>query len=111
MNSGTYTFKKPLNTMEEKKDWSFSDENGMINVPEHLDALINKIGTQLRFHTISGKNEVHTVVDMVWIAERYFKDINADLLDACQAILNPDKIHPDIAKEMVRIAVEKATKK
>jgi len=60
--------------IEEEKHWSEADENGVIHVPDHLDPLINKVGFQLRFHTISGKNEVQTVCDIVAIVEKFFKD-------------------------------------
>ncbi len=59
---------------EQSKHWSEADESGVINVPDYLDNLINKVGMQIRFHTISGKNEVQTVCDIVAIAEKFFKD-------------------------------------
>lgn len=59
--------------MTSEKQWSVADKDGIIHVPDELDELVNKIGTQMRFHTISGKPEVQTVCDMVYIAEQFFK--------------------------------------
>lgn len=56
------------------KDWTKADKDGTISVPDELDSLYNKIGMQLRFHTISGKNEVQTVADMVYIAQKHFSE-------------------------------------
>lgn len=50
------------------------DEKGSIYLPDHLDGLFNRLATQLRFHTISGKDEVMTLVHMCQIAEDYFKN-------------------------------------
>ncbi len=60
--------------MEDKR-WSEPNEDGIISVPDELDALVNKVGFQLRFHTISGKGEIQTVCDIVYIAEKYFKEL------------------------------------
>lgn len=57
------------------EDWNTEpDETGNIHIPDELDALVNKFGTQLRFHTISDKGEVQTVVDMVYIAQKFFTE-------------------------------------
>ncbi len=66
----------PNSVLSEEKeiDWTVPDANGNINIPDELDVLFNKIGMQMRFHTISGKNELQTVVDMVWIAAKFFKE-------------------------------------
>jgi hypothetical protein len=63
----------------DKKDWSIPDENNVIHVPDELDELFNKVGTQIRFHTISGKNEVLTVAHIVQHAEAYADKRNAEL--------------------------------
>ena len=52
-------------------DWSIPDDQGNINVPDELAPLFNKVATQLRFHTISGKNEVITVAHIVQYADEY----------------------------------------
>jgi hypothetical protein len=57
----------------EEVDWRIADKDGSITIPDELDDLFNKIGMQLRFHTISGKNELQTIVDMVWIADQFYK--------------------------------------
>jgi hypothetical protein len=57
-----------------KGNWTEADKDGNITIPDELDGLFNKIGFQLRFHTISGKNELQTVADMVYIAQKYFKE-------------------------------------
>lgn len=62
--------------MEMKNKWSTPDEDGNINVPDELDELINKVGTQIRFHTISGKGEVQTVCDIVCICDNFFKKLH-----------------------------------
>lgn len=52
-----------------------ADEAGYINVPDYLDPLINYVGNQIRFHTISGKNEIQTVCDIVAKAEQFFNNL------------------------------------
>ena len=59
---------------EQITNWNTADKNGNINVPDYLDPAINKVGTQLRFHTISGKNEIQTICDIVKQMEGFFKD-------------------------------------
>lgn len=56
---------------EEIPDWT-NPVNGVIHVPDELDAIVNKIGFQLRFHTISGKGEVETVCDIAYICQKFF---------------------------------------
>ena len=53
------------------KDWHLP-VNGVIDVPDALDALVNKIGMQLRFFAYSGKGEVETVAAIAKIAQEYF---------------------------------------
>ena len=63
--------------MKQIKDWNKADKDGTINVPDHLDEAVNKVGMQLRFHTISGKNEVQTICDIVYGLEAYFKKLHS----------------------------------
>ena len=53
------------------EDWN-NLVDGVIDVPDELDPLLNKLGMQLRFHTISGKGEDETVCSMVAIAQKFF---------------------------------------
>jgi hypothetical protein len=60
-----------MSTMD--KDWSTEpDKNGTITIPDRLDDLFNKVAMQIRFHTISGKNEIQTIADIVKIADEFF---------------------------------------
>lgn len=61
--------------MSDNKKWNQANEEGIINVPDYLDPLINRVGMQIRFHTISGKNEVQTICDIVKAAEEFFENI------------------------------------
>ena len=45
----------------ELKDWTTPDKDDNIDVPDELMPLFNKIGMQLKFYTISGKNEIATI--------------------------------------------------
>ena len=54
------------------KDWTEPDDKGNIEVPDELMPLYNQIGMQLRFHTISGKNEILTIAHMVQCAQEFF---------------------------------------
>lgn len=56
---------KPLEDWCEVKDKT-------IDIPDPLMPLFNKIGMQLRFHTISGKGEVQTVAHILWNAQKFF---------------------------------------
>jgi len=65
--------------MEEiKENWN-EPVGDIIDVPDCLMPLFNKVGMQMRFVTISGKNEVVAVADIVEIARQFFKN-NPDLL-------------------------------
>jgi hypothetical protein len=59
--------------MAELKDWTEPDLKGNIDVPDELMPLFNKIGMQIRFHTISGANEVLTIARMVKVAQEFFE--------------------------------------
>jgi hypothetical protein len=50
-----------------------------INVPDILMPLFNKVGIQIRFHTISGKNEILTIAHIVENSRIFFRD-NPDAL-------------------------------
>lgn len=52
--------------------WSIPDDEGNIDVPDELLPLFDKISMQLRFHTISGKNEISTVADILYSAQVFF---------------------------------------
>ena len=45
-----------------------------IDVPDELMPLFNKVGMQVKLMTISGKNEVQTIVDIVELSRKFFKD-------------------------------------
>ncbi len=78
--------------MSDQTKWNIADTNGNINVPDYLDPLINKVGTQMRLHTISGKGEVQTICDIVYGVEKFFNDINAEII----VDLNELKQHYDM---------------
>lgn len=61
-------------TTDKPNNWTKPDVDGTIHVPDELDELFNRIGMQLRFHTISDKNEIQTIADMVWIAQDFFEN-------------------------------------
>lgn len=54
-------------------DWNKADKNGTMHIPDELDKIFNRVGMQLRFHTISGKNEVQTIADIVHSCQEFFK--------------------------------------
>lgn len=54
-------------------DWTKADPDGTIHIPDELDSLFNKIGMQLKFHTISGLNEVQTITNILWAADQFYK--------------------------------------
>ena len=45
-----------------------------IDVPDELMPLFNKVGMQVKLMTISGKNEVQTIADIVELSRKFFKD-------------------------------------
>lgn len=57
------------NKTAEEQDWTVPDKDDIIHIPDRLDKLFNRLGTQLRFHTISDKNEVLTIAHMTKIAD------------------------------------------
>jgi hypothetical protein len=66
------------------EDWTKADKDGTIHVPDYLDPMINKVGFQMRLHTISGRNEVQVICDIVYNAEKFFKDLHAPKWIPCK---------------------------
>ena len=62
-----------------KENWNKPDGD-VIDVPDELMPLFNKIGTQIKFLTISGKNEVQTVADILEGTRKFFSE-NKNLLE------------------------------
>jgi hypothetical protein len=58
------------------ENWNVADNNGDIDVPDHLMPLFNKIGMQFRLYAISGKNEIQSIADCVYLAEKFFNEKN-----------------------------------
>jgi hypothetical protein len=63
-------------------DWT-KPVDDILTVPDPLEPLFNKIGMQINFLTISGKNKTLTVADITEISRRFFSS-NQDALQ-----LNP----------------------
>jgi hypothetical protein len=82
----------PLNEGEIRQvpDWAF-EKDGVIDVPDDLMPLFNKVGTQLRFHTISGKSEVETVAHILWNAQKFFAE-NPDSIYSPSPTVEQNKI-------------------
>lgn len=59
--------------------WNKPTPEGIIEVPDELDPLINKVGMQIGFLTISGKSTNQTICDIVYICQRFFRE-NPELL-------------------------------
>jgi hypothetical protein len=65
-----------INNVETKiKDWTKADDNGEIHVPDQLDKLVNSIGMQFKFVSISGKNEGQAICDIAYKAQLVFTEI------------------------------------
>jgi len=56
------------------KEWTPEVIDGIITTPDELDKLVNYVGMQIRFHTISGKSEGETIVHIVWKAQKFFSE-------------------------------------
>lgn len=65
--------------MNTTKDWTKPNDNDEIDVPDELMPLFNQIGTQIRLHTISGKNEILTVAHCVRNAQKFFQSRISEL--------------------------------
>ena len=52
-----------------------------IDVPDVLMPLFNKVGMQIKFHTISGENEILTIARIVEVSRQFFRD-NPEALGA-----------------------------
>lgn len=74
---------------------------GNLYVPEELSPLFNKVATQIRFHTISGKNEVMTVGDIVSIAQTFFERRMAEKTAALESELNNVRAELAVAKSII----------
>lgn len=77
------------------------DEKGNIQVPDELVPLFNKVATQIRFHTISGKNEVMTVADIVSIAQEFFQKHNSKQTATLKCEINNVRAELAVAKSLI----------
>lgn len=50
------------------------DGTEFIDVPDELMPLFEKVGFQLRLHTIANKDEVKTVASIVYLAQKFFTE-------------------------------------
>lgn len=74
VNAEKFNFKCAQLSITEEIDEKWTEpKNDSISVPDALYPLFNKIGFQLRFHTISGKNEILTMAHITEIARQFFK--------------------------------------
>jgi hypothetical protein len=62
------------------ENWNKSSDGKSIDVPDVLMPLFNKIGMQLRFHTISDKSEVLTIADTLELSRKFFKENKETLI-------------------------------
>lgn len=75
-----------MNSLEKKNNMSNIKENwnkpngDEIDVPDELMPLFNKIGMQIKFLTISGKNEILTIADILEGTRKFFSE-NKHLLE------------------------------
>lgn len=69
-----------------KEDWT-KPKDGVLDVPDCLMPLFNKIGNQIRFHTISGKDEILTIANMLEASRQFFSK-NPELLENGQSCKN-----------------------
>jgi hypothetical protein len=77
--------------------WNKPDKDGNVDIPDYLDKLFNKLGMQMRFHTISGIPEAQAVVNMTWIAEKFFTEyFSGKLIFANQ---NIDYLTAELSKQ------------
>lgn len=58
--------------MELSPKWNEADNDGNIDIPDHLHRLFNKVGIQIRFVLLSDKNEIQAVADICRGAEEFF---------------------------------------
>ena len=58
------------------------DENGNITIPDELKPLFSKLGMQLRFHTLSGANEMQVVARMTKLSYKFFNPEHSPLTDS-----------------------------
>lgn len=72
------------------QDWT-KVIDGHINVPDELDPIINKVGMQLRLHTISGKGEAQTVCHIVYAAQKFFHEMYASYREQLAMEENVDR--------------------
>src|SRR5690348_10025557 len=80
-----------------------------LHVQDELMPLFNKVATQLRFHTISGKNEVLTVGDIVSVAQEFFTQSADQQFAKLKAEL--EAAHLKVALARVTIAEQQSSLK
>ena len=66
--------------MDEKTDWTIPNDDQIIDVPDNLYPLFNKLGMQIKMYGIAKKNEVLTVAHMTKIAHDHAKKYSSDFV-------------------------------
>ena len=54
--------------------WNTEAVDGIITIPDELDKLVNSVGMQIRFHTISGTSEGECIARIVYNAQKFFSE-------------------------------------
>lgn len=65
--------------MKINPNWTEVIDNS-IDVPDELMPLFNKVGMQIRFMTLSGKNEIEAIAHIMEISRKFFSN-NKHLLE------------------------------
>lgn len=78
-----------------KTDEWYKPVNGKIDMPDRLGPLIQSIGGQLKYHAVSGTEEIETACKIAFLAEKFF---NTEQQKAIAERLNKISI-----KEIVQI--------
>lgn len=69
-----------MSELKINKNW-VEPIDDLIDVPDVLMPLFNKVGMQIKFHTISGENEILTIARIVEVSRQFFRD-NPEALGA-----------------------------
>jgi hypothetical protein len=94
--------------MSDKKkidDWTKPDKKGNIEVPVNLERLFNRIGIQIQFVVLSGKNPIQATAHLTQIADEYairqttplFKEIEklkSEIEELNQELYNYRSVNP-----------------
>jgi hypothetical protein len=63
-----------MKTEDNTPNWTEPDKDGNINIPDELKPLFRELRMKLSFYGINCRNELQTVLDMTYVADKFYSE-------------------------------------